>query len=177
MCVGIAVVDVLRRMVGLHASLKWPNDVVVGNRKIGGILGEIGSDSRGHPFIVLGLGLNVNQRKEEFPKDIQGKASSLCMETGRGHHRVRLLQRIMETIEYTYTAARLGSPMVLQWKEFCSTLGERVRVHLEGRTVVGRAVDLRSNGALVIEQNDGGCEEVRAGDLTGTVQVGMNADG
>jgi len=157
-------------------GLKWPNDVVVHNRKIGGILGEIGSDRSGGSFVVLGLGLNVNQQQGEFPDEIRGRATSLRIETGRDHHRVRLLQRIMEEIEDTYAAVCLGDSMALEWKGLCSTLGKRVRVYLGERTVVGRAVDLRSDGALIIEGDDGEREEVSAGELTGAVEVGRSSN-
>lgn len=89
---------------------------------------------------------------------------------------MKLLQRIMEKMEYTYAAVRIGDSMALEWKRLCSTLGKRVGVQLGERTVVGCAVDLRSDGALVIEWDDGGREEVRAGELTGAVQMGGSSD-
>lgn len=170
MCAGIAVSRVVRRMVSLDIRLKWPNDVVIQSRKLGGILGEIGSDRWGGAFVIVGLGLNVNQREEDFPDEIRDRATSLRIETGQDHYRVKLLQRIMEEMEYTYAAVHLGDSMAREWKELCSTLGKWVGVHLGGRRIVGRAVDVRSDGALVIEGNDGQREEVRAGELIGAVE-------
>jgi BirA family biotin operon repressor/biotin-[acetyl-CoA-carboxylase] ligase len=142
---GVAVAHALRRGAGVAARLRWPNDVMVDGRKLAGILVE--SRSGADPVVVIGIGINVGQ--ERFPGELQGRATSLRLVTGRTVDRDELLRVLVEEL----AAWRSGletqgfGPAREAWKALSATLGTQVR----GDGMSGRAVDLDADGALVID--------------------------
>lgn len=156
---GVAVARAVEREAGIAARLKWPNDVVVDGRKLAGILLE--SRFTTPPVVVIGIGINVGQ--ERFPIELESRATSVRLATGRRVDREALLQAVLEEFHaWRDRLEREGFAAVREaWKALSATLGAHVRV--EG--VAGRAVDLDADGALVI---DDGRQRHRlvAGELT-----------
>ena len=157
---GVAVVDACRA-AGVEATLKWPNDVLVGDegdrggQKLAGILTEMEGEADRVSWLLVGIGLNANIDAAELPDD----ATSLRAEAGDVDRRL-LVQTILESL------AELGADdehVIDQWREYSSTLGRHVRVETHRETVEGRAVDVRFPGALVIETASGE-QVVHAGD-------------
>jgi len=145
------------RETGAEAAIKWPNDVLVGGRKLAGVLTEIDGEADRVSWLVVGVGVNANVD----PGDIPGEAAatSLRAEVGDVDRRV-LTQRLVEE----FHALRTDTDTVLPaWREHAATLGRRVRVETPGGEVVGEAVDVASPGSLVVE-TAGGRVEVTAGD-------------
>ncbi len=142
---GVAVAHALRRHAGVAARLKWPNDVLVDGRKLAGILLE--SRFASPPAVVIGIGINVGQ--ERFPDDLQGRATSIRLVTGRLADREALLPVLLE--ELTAWRDRLErdgfAPVREAWKALSATLGRDVH----SDEVSGRAVDLDVDGVLVID--------------------------
>jgi BirA family biotin operon repressor/biotin-[acetyl-CoA-carboxylase] ligase len=134
---GLAVVRAVREQAGVDAELKWPNDVLVGDRKLAGLLAEAVAGA-----VVLGVGLNVTTRADELS---HAMATSLALEGARTTDRETVLKavlRCMTLIEADRAA----------YREACSTLGRDVEVHLPGLTVVtGRAEDVDDQGRLVVD--------------------------
>ena len=165
--------------VGLSATLKWPNDVIVdqdgsdgrpGPRKCGGILVERvddPADSHG-AAAVIGIGLNVDLSIDELPTDV---ATSLRLEgvlVDRELVVVRILDRVMIAVDQW--AASNGdvhaSGVLAQYRDACSTLGQRVRVERPGGSLLtGIAIDIDQSGGLVVEVDDGDALIVTAGDV------------
>ena len=139
---AVATAEALRRVAPVAARVKWPNDVLVGGKKIAGILLE----SRA-PVIIIGVGVNLGQR--EFPPELAGRATSVALETGRAPDRETMLAALLE--EFDAWRARLereGFGAVReQWRMLSDTLGRHVA--LDG--VTGIAVDLDVDGALLID--------------------------
>ncbi|MBI5410514.1 MAG: biotin--[acetyl-CoA-carboxylase] ligase [Nitrospirae bacterium] len=172
---AVAVAQAIQAVAGLKPFLKWPNDILVGDRKLGGLLCEssLGGPSRtlARTFVVVGIGLNVNSRRESFPEEIREIATSIAAETGRLIDRASLLATILLELEI-YSEALLTRPpetFLSGYARLCSTLGRRVRVNLaEGKTVEGLADSIAPDGSLRIirdQANGGGVVEVRAGDI------------
>ena len=122
-----------------RVALKWPNDVVGATpdetgreRKIAGVLCESKTDEGGNPFLVLGIGVNVNGAVEDFPEEVRRSATSLRIEAGRVWDRNRLLAGILNGVESYWTAAeREGTGTIIEEaKRVCSTLGKRVRIEV-----------------------------------------------
>ena len=105
LAVGVAsgIAEALRDRTGVDAEVKWPNDVVVGGRKLAGVLVE-----RGGEAYVVGFGVNVLQAKEDFPPELRDRATSLLLETGRAWDREELLWGILEEVERAYRRLVLG---------------------------------------------------------------------
>jgi len=158
---AVATAEALRRVAPLEPRLKWPNDVLVGGRKIAGILLESRAVASSEPVLVIGVGINLGQR--EFPPELAGRATSVALETGHAADRETMLAALLE--EFDAWRARLEGegfgPVRERWKSLSDTIGRHVTV--DG--VSGTATDLDGDGALLIDVGDG-VRRVIAGEIT-----------
>ncbi len=170
---GIAVVRAIKRVTGLAARLKWPNDIVSPrdgpSRKLAGILSEVAEagPSRG-PAIVVGIGINVNMPMEAFPEDLRPTATSLLVETGRRVDRSQLLAALLFETEGLYEHLLMHGPADLRaaYHDLSDTLGKQVRIELAGRGhLEGTAEAIAADGALRLRARNGTVLEIRAGDV------------
>lgn len=147
---GLAVARAVRELCGVDARLKWPNDVVVGDRKLAGVLVEGEAGSEGLRFLLAGVGVNVNN---ELPPELSGSATSLRELLGRPAPRLLLLARILQEFDNAYSELQRGNweRVVSEWKRLSATLGRRVRVITQKGVCEGVAVDVDSNGGLIVE--------------------------
>jgi BirA family biotin operon repressor/biotin-[acetyl-CoA-carboxylase] ligase len=166
---GLAVADVLQQVAGLPATLKWPNDVLVGDRKVSGILAERLQLASG-PAVVVGTGLNVSLAADELPVPT---ATSLLLEGSATVDREVLLRAYLRALEQRYTQWRAvgGDPragdIAAAYRENCSTIGRDVRVNLpSGDVVVGRADGVDDSGRLLVHDTAGHTRPLAAGDVT-----------
>jgi BirA family biotin operon repressor/biotin-[acetyl-CoA-carboxylase] ligase len=167
---GVAAAIAVRRVTGVPATLKWPNDVLVGDRKLAGILAEQSGDA-----IVAGIGLNVSTTREELPEATAGAlpATSLRLEHATVLDRAALLTGLLGEFEHWYRAwCRTGPPgdpeasgLRRAYLDLSATVGREVRVERPaGQVTAGRAVGLGPDGQLIVE-GAGGREAVSAGDV------------
>jgi BirA family biotin operon repressor/biotin-[acetyl-CoA-carboxylase] ligase len=159
---ALAVTDALRTDAGVEARIRWPNDVVLGSRKVCGVLPEAVSSGDGPvQHVILGIGLNVNQ--ESFPPDLSEHATSLRLATGRRHDPARLLEALLDALDRRYWAWRAGGLVALreECRERSSTLGRPVTLP-DGAS--GTAVDLDADGALLVRTDDGALRRVVSGE-------------
>ena len=164
MLAALAVCDALTRRQ-FEARSKWPNDILVRDHKIAGILVEEARDGQDTGGIVVGIGLNVNATS--LPSDIAETATSLRMETGRLHERSEILWNILGALESRVVDLRGGGRDRLrsQWAAGCGTLGRRVCVRASGETIEGYAEDIDAAGALVVRLDNGIRRAVQTGDV------------
>jgi BirA family biotin operon repressor/biotin-[acetyl-CoA-carboxylase] ligase len=162
---SVALCDVVRQ-AGVEAGIKWPNDLLARGRKLAGILTELAADPDTVHWVVLGMGVNLNVRTEDFPEDLRDQATSLAIERGQPAPRAlftaALLARLEEWLDLH--AAEGFGPVRLAWKERSATIGREVRADVEGREVVGVAEDLDEAGALLVRCGKR-LERVMAGDV------------
>jgi BirA family biotin operon repressor/biotin-[acetyl-CoA-carboxylase] ligase len=161
---AVAMVDALRASAELRASIRWPNDVMVGDRKICGMLPEAVTSAPGAlDHLVLGIGLNVNQAA--FPEPVRALATSVCMETGRESDVGEMMESVLSALDRWYTrflAAGIAGVREA-WLERSQSIGRRARAG-DGRE--GLAVDLADDGALVLRTDGGETLRILAGDVT-----------
>jgi BirA family transcriptional regulator, biotin operon repressor / biotin---[acetyl-CoA-carboxylase] ligase len=150
---GVAVVAAVRGVTGLDATLKWPNDVLIGDRKLAGILAEQSGD-----FVVIGIGLNVATTPDALPSGAGGlRGTSLAIE-GADVGREVVLAGILRQFERWYLAFREDpSPeragLLAEYRRLCSTLGRTVRVELPGERILsGLAEDVDREGRLLVRE-------------------------
>ncbi len=145
---------------------KWPNDIYWGDRKAGGVLGETGRDRDGRLWLIIGVGINLNLRKEELPDELEGKATGFLMETGKEADRGRILEGFMEAFR-SGIALLKESPagLIKRWETLSRTPGSEVSVRTEREVIVGRATGLDSRGFLRILTPDGRSRVVQTGEV------------
>ena len=132
---------------------KWPNDLVVGERKVGGILAEAALEGGTLRYVVLGVGVNVSMRPEDFPQEMRTTATSLA-EAGGTTDPGKLLASFLRL--FRPACRTLPGDAVDRYREVCVTLGKRVRAGtIEGQDVEGVAVDLDPRGGLIVEAAGG----------------------
>lgn len=153
---ALSINEVMRK-VGLSSLIKWPNDIVVGGRKICGILTEANSRC-----VVCGFGVNVNQ--SEFPSELTDEATSIRIETQREHSRIIILQQILEQFENNYFEfLQSGFHHFLEKiKDYSFSLGKRVSVHTGKKVLKGEVLDFDERGRLVLRKDGGGIRKIFA---------------
>ena len=148
---GLAVTTAVRRTAGVDARLKWPNDVLVGTRKVAGILVELVDRPGGGPLAVVGTGLNVSTGRDELPVET---ATSLALEGAASLDRSALLADVLAAFTGLVEPWRAsgGGGLLPAYREACSTLGRAVRVQLPGGDPLeGQAVDVDDEGRLLVD--------------------------
>jgi BirA family biotin operon repressor/biotin-[acetyl-CoA-carboxylase] ligase len=165
MAVGLAATDGVEEAAGVRPGLKWPNDLVVSERKLAGLLAETASSGGGHA-VVVGLGVNV--AAGGLPAELADTATTCEAEAGRPVDRGALLLAFLSALEARY-ATLLGpggtDATLAAYRAACVTLGRPVRVELVGRVVEGVATDVAWNGQLLLTSPGGGRTAVTAGDV------------
>jgi len=151
--------------IGLAPRLKWPNDVLVGGRKIAGILIETELSGDAVKYALVGIGLNVNLDVEAVP-EIAEIATSARRELGGDASREELLAALLNAFEARYEQALEGDAVFRAWRSRLETLGRRVRATLGQRVEEGVAEDVDAEGNLLVRRDDGSLAVVEAGDVT-----------
>lgn len=148
---ALAVADCLSSSSGLAVSVKWPNDLLIGDKKIGGILCEQTTAADRSLAIIIGIGLNINTGADSFPKELQASATTLATETGRPLDRVTILTDLLLQLEQRMDRLFHEGPsgMMDEFTRRCSTVGRTVRVALEENgNVQGIAESIGHDGCL-----------------------------
>jgi BirA family biotin operon repressor/biotin-[acetyl-CoA-carboxylase] ligase len=169
MMAGLSAHAAIQAQTGLQPDVKWPNDLVLNGKKLGGILTEMHAEPTLVRFVIVGIGINVNQ--ERFPAELSAIATSLRAETGRSQSRLELLARLLREFETDYNRfLRDGSASVTERFAQVSSYasGKKVRVINGNETYVGVTAGLRPEGLLQIRRDDGALVTVLAGDVTET---------
>ncbi len=160
---AVAVAEAVEGVAHIQPTIKWPNDILVKGKKLAGILTELRAEVDQMKFVVVGIGLNVNNVSSHL---IDG-ATSLKNETGSSFSRVQLLQEILRAFERWYIRCEGGDfeDVLFAWKHRSSTLGKRVRVTDPASITEGIAVDLDHDGGLLVRQDSGVVIKKLSGDV------------
>lgn len=163
---GYGVCLAIREFTGLDAMIKWPNDVIIGNRKVCGILTEMAAQSDRIDYVAIGIGINVNL--SEFPEEIKNKATSLYLESGKKTDRnelfmcvIQKLDKVIGSFLFSFSAEDIEG-----FKKLCATIGKRVTLSRAGIELCGEAVDITPAGELVIRNDEGKEFTVNSGEVT-----------
>jgi len=164
---AVATADAIRNFSGILPMIKWPNDILFRGRKVAGLLNEIHSEVDRIHFVILGIGVNLNMDEKIFSKEIRNIATSLKIETGQTVSRKDFLQSLFLELEKWYAMfSEQGSALILKaWRDRAHIKGKQVKVTSFGETLVGRAIDIDSDGALILETKGGRQKRVVAGDI------------
>jgi len=166
MMAGLSAYTAIQAHSGLVVDLKWPNDLLIGGKKIGGILTEMHAEPGQVRFVIVGIGLNVNQ--EKFANELGSVATSLRIESGRPQSRLELLVRLLREFENDYNEfLREGSASVIDrfTKVSSYAQGKRVRVSNGKDAFTGVTAGLGPEGLLQVQRDSGQVTTVIAGDV------------
>ena len=163
---GVAVASAIRE-IGMRPQLKWPNDILIADRKVGGILTEAVFDKKRIDFAILGIGINVNTERDELPISVRRLATSLGLSLGKPVSRIHFLQTLLRQLEQWYESFCAGAfeTILETWCEFDTTLGRVVEVFLPETRLVGVAETLESDGTLLVRDKRGCLHSIIAGDV------------
>jgi BirA family biotin operon repressor/biotin-[acetyl-CoA-carboxylase] ligase len=161
----LAMAEALEGAAGLTCRIKWPNDVLVGGRKIAGVLIETDLAGAAVKYALVGIGVNVNFDADTM-SEIVDVATSVRRELGRDGSREEVLAALLNAFEARYTDAQEGDTAFRAWRSRLETLGRRVRATLGQRVEEGVAEDVDAQGSLLIRRDDGSLVTVEAGDVT-----------
>jgi BirA family transcriptional regulator, biotin operon repressor / biotin---[acetyl-CoA-carboxylase] ligase len=165
---GVAVAETLCQYCPDKVWLKWPNDVLIGGKKVCGILAQMKMSGNAIDFVVVGIGINVNLNREQFPKDIQEIATSLAMEAGREILRWELIIHLYENMAkwYRELAENGFGPIKDKWLSLSPMIGKPVAVMFREEAVSGKAMGLSDDGSLILRTAENKIVNVSAGDAT-----------
>lgn len=165
---AVSVATAIRAVSGLAASIKWPNDILINNKKVCGMLTEMKAEQDAIDFIVLGIGINVNTPSRNLPHG----ATSIKEEAGHlardGHiSRIELAQKVLEELDRDYLVLKTAGPgpIIEEWKRLSAMLGSRVKVVLPHETFEALAHDIDPDGALVVRLESGMLKKISSGDI------------
>jgi len=168
---SVAVATTIKKLFGLNAELKWPNDVLIEDRKVCGILAEMDAEMDVINFVNVGIGINANTSVPQFVET----ATSLKDVLGREISRKDFLSVLLGEIE-RQQALLMEADLIEEWKRLSGTLNKYVRILSPREVIVGRAIDIDTNGALIVKERSGSLKKALAGDCIHLREEAPNID-
>jgi BirA family biotin operon repressor/biotin-[acetyl-CoA-carboxylase] ligase len=165
---AVALAAAVEGVSGLRAGLKWPNDVYLDGRKAAGILAEMSADPDRLRHVVIGVGLNVNAERRDFPEELRDKATSLKIVAGRSFRRVEVLARFLDSFAECYGAFLSGGFKALlpSFRQQDVLAGKKVLLRLGKEEARGRILEVDESGLLLFRREGGSRpEKVASGEI------------
>ncbi|MCB8817150.1 biotin--[acetyl-CoA-carboxylase] ligase [Desulfosporosinus shakirovi] len=165
---AVAVAESLEEELNLSARIKWPNDILIKGKKVAGILSEVVTDMDGIEYIVVGIGLNINNELQDFPSDFRTIATSAHVEDARPVSRVKVLQGLLARLESRYFDLLAGSfeGILQKGKSLSVVIGQELRLDMINGFLMGKAVDIDDNGFLLLRDQSGVVHTIISGEIT-----------
>ena len=164
---AVAIAKAVALETNLSPCIKWPNDILINDKKVVGILLESKVGGSGVEHAIIGFGINVNHTPADLPQELLSTASSLFIELGEQVDRRKLIIKILAEVEYLYEGLQQGdvATILKEWRHFSATLGRHVRILHRGERLEGVAVDVTEEGALLVRVEQNSLITVHAGDI------------
>ena len=165
MITSLAVVKSIEAVAGLKAGIKWPNDILIGGKKVGGILIENEVKGNKVAYSIVGIGINVALKVENYI-EIADTATGLKNGIDKGEIRIKIIRTLLREFDRLYLKLPHGEAIYKAWRDRLVTLGKKVRARSGNQVIEGVAEEVDDDGALVIREGDGRQTKVVAGDVT-----------
>ena len=166
---AVAMCDAVEACAGFRPGIKWTNDLVYGNRKLGGILTELSVNSQTGliDYAIIGIGINCRQKTEDFPPELQDMAASLSAVCGKDIPPCRLAAAMIESLARSSGGLLSEKERIMAaYRKDCITLGKDIVVIKADEKRYGKAIDLDNDGALTVRFSDGTVECVSSGEVS-----------
>ncbi|MEH7331356.1 biotin--[acetyl-CoA-carboxylase] ligase [Neobacillus drentensis] len=164
---AVAVVQAIEEFTGLTPEIKWPNDILIKGKKVTGILTELQAEADRVHSIIVGIGINVNQKKEDFPAELLEIASSLYIEKGEPISRAGLIRSIFKQFETLYLLYLEQGflPIKLLWESYAISIGKVLKARTLTNVIEGKALGITDEGVLMLEDNIGTIHHIYSADI------------
>lgn len=156
---AIATCDAIRKVTGLAAAVRWPNDLVIRARKVGGVLAEVRERGSAGSSVVIGIGVNCWQQRAHFPPELREKATSLEIECAQAVDRSAVGAALLRCLDQRLARAAASSgpaELAAEWQSRCADVGLRVTLLADARRYQGTIVEIAPDGDLIVELDHGG---------------------
>jgi BirA family transcriptional regulator, biotin operon repressor / biotin---[acetyl-CoA-carboxylase] ligase len=164
MFAALSVVNCIQKLTGIKAQIKWPNDVLIREKKICGILIENDIRKNNLNSCIVGIGLNVNMKIKKYTS-IASFATSISNETGRNMSKLKVLRQLLIEMDNLYDELSNGDSIFIQWREKLYTLGQKVSINTGSEVYTGTAESVTRHGTLILRQDDGHTVDIVTGDV------------
>lgn len=164
---AVSVAQAIEKYTDLSVGIKWPNDILINGKKAVGILTEMQADPDKINAVIIGIGINVNQKQEHFAEDIQHIATSLATEADKSFVRAELMQMIflqMEKLYKEYLEHGFGVIKLL-WESYAMSIGKEITARTIKQTIIGVAKGITADGVLLLEDKDGNVHHIHSADI------------
>jgi BirA family transcriptional regulator, biotin operon repressor / biotin---[acetyl-CoA-carboxylase] ligase len=163
----VSIVQALTNLMGVAIRLKWPNDILWQNRKLGGILTQASLVRPDRAWAVTGWGINLDQRISDWPVELQDKAVSLHAISGADIDHAVLLAAILQAMDHNWKLLRSGdyAPLSCAWLSFTDLLGRQITVRRGRRDYHGQVIDITAQGELVLTLDSGDSRAFLSGEI------------
>ncbi|MDR4506995.1 MAG: biotin--[acetyl-CoA-carboxylase] ligase [Candidatus Brocadiaceae bacterium] len=155
--IAVSLTETLRESVQVGAEIKWPNDILISGKKVGGVLVDLEKETEGQLSCLIGVGININNDANELPKQVRLPATSLAIEKKRVLNRTLLARAFLQDIDKWYLILKdehFGY-ITKKWKEYCVTIGKKTSISDYDREYTGEVIDISNNGGLMVKLPDG----------------------
>ncbi|MFD0768511.1 biotin--[acetyl-CoA-carboxylase] ligase [Bacillus sp. CGMCC 1.60114] len=164
---AVSVAQAIEKCTNLSVGIKWPNDILINGKKVVGILTEMQADPDKINAVIIGIGINVNQKQEHFAEEIQHIATSLAIEAEKTIVRAELMQQIFLQMEKLYKEYldRGFSVIKLLWESYAVSIGKEITARTMTNTITGIAKGITADGVLILEDHEGVVHHIHSADI------------
>ncbi|UII54613.1 biotin--[acetyl-CoA-carboxylase] ligase [Cytobacillus spongiae] len=164
---AVAVVQAMEQMTSLTPQIKWPNDILIAGKKVTGILTELQADSDRIISVIIGIGMNVNQKEEDFPEELRKIATSLMQEEGVEIDRAALIRAVLTKLETLYQLylEKGFYPIKLLWESYAISIGNNITARTLTGNIYGKAAGITEDGVLLVEDLEGKTHHIYSADI------------
>lgn len=164
---AVAIVQAIEEITGLYPQIKWPNDIFINGKKVTGILTELQAEADQIHSIIIGIGINVNQKREDFPVELRETASSLMIESGEQISRSTLIKSVFKHFEKLYNLYLEQGffPIKLLWEGYAISIGKKIKARTLTNVLEGKALGITDEGVLMLEDEDGKIHHIYSADI------------
>ncbi len=165
---AVAVAKTIQEFTGLAAGIKWPNDILINDRKVAGVLTEMNAEIDKVNYLIVGIGVNVNLDSKTIPPHLAGTVTSLTEQKGSRVARLELLAALLNNLDLLYQEFLAGkfNTIMSAWRQMSVTLHRWVRIKSQNGVEEGIAFDLDESGALLLMKKDGSVKKILYGDVS-----------
>ncbi len=155
--IAVSITETIRETLQLPAEIKWPNDILINGKKVGGVLVELEKRSKKQSVFLIGIGININVTEKELPKQTRLPATSLAIEKKVYIDRIQIAKALLQDIDKWYSILKDEhfSYITERWKEFCVTVGEKLTIAGCGKEYMGKVIGISHNGGLMLKLENG----------------------